>query len=110
MTEDLEATQDIQNPETPAPKSNVKKFTGVPYRITAESVVRHLLSQVDKIEDIGVVFRVKGHAALMLNYSSEISSTDLAIAGLTMTSLAEQKMGLVESKPLHYSPLDPESP
>jgi hypothetical protein len=97
LTTDLEATQEVEPVPAPAP-SNVREFTGVPYRITAEAVIRHLLSNIDKVEDIAVVFRLKSKQAVMLNYSTDMHGLDLAIGGMTITELAKQKLGLLEGR------------
>lgn len=95
MTADPKATQEI--PGLPPTTSNVVPFTVAPHRITAESVVRHLLSQVDRIEDIVVVFRLKEKPTLMLNFSSDMNAVDLAIGGMTITELAKDKLNLLNN-------------
>ncbi len=98
-------TLEAQAASLEAVASNVAQFTGRPYRVTAESVIRHMLSQIDKVQECVIVFRLKDKPTLLMNYSTEISAVDLAIGGLTLTSLAEQKMGLVAPTDLKYEPL-----
>lgn len=110
IMDDLEATQDIKNPDPPKEKKIVP-FSGVPYRVVPEVVIRQALAYLDKIEDIVVVFRLKGTPGLVMNYNTDIMATDLLIASSTMSQLAYQRMGLAApfQLPISDAP-DPETP